>query len=159
MTKNHKISDIMYMSQSAYEASFAARGVAAFVINHNMTVLEPTVKEANAKRDEIIRKYADTEEDGVSRITGEENLKKANEEFSAYQDIEVPLDLVIIPETKLSDSNLTPQQITSIKWMIKSVSSDDFRAAFGLVDEEAEEAKKKEETKYDPKAPMNDDRF
>lgn len=167
MIKEYKGSDVVMMYDSAQNAATRASGVLAFVLNHNISLMRKIYEDTIAKRDEIIRKYADkVDAYGRSSISDPEKLAEANKEFSDYTDIMYSLDIIVIPETKLSDSALTDADMKALSWMIKISSSDDIRALLGIIDEEAEEEKRnqeeikrKEALKYDPKDPVTDDRF
>lgn len=155
MKKKYTMAQIVEMNESANSCAFQAKNVLAFVLRHNMTLLAPIAAEFNTKRDEIIIKYHDSEENGVYMITDEEKLAKANEDLKQYSEVKVSLDLVVIPEKNAFDSGLSAIQLASLSWMIKSSSSDDIRTLLGITEDEEEAS----DEPYDPKEPVDDPRF
>ena len=175
MIKQYKASDILTMYESAQRSAVKySDGIIGFVLNHNMSLMKDIYNETIAKRDEIIRKFSDKQDDaGRASISDPKKLEEANKEYADYLDMEYSLDIVSLPETKLTSSNMPFGDMKELSWMIVISSSDDIRKVLGLVDEEAEAARAKEEAekaaaeekarkeslKYDPKDPIDDDRF
>lgn len=158
MTKSYTMKEITTMYETGEPLLPASTGVLEFVLHHNLETIEPIVDEFLEKKQEIIDKYATVDENGHKVMT-DENVTKANAELKPYLDIKYDLDIIVVPEVKLLNCGLKAVEMRNIKWMIERSTADDIRSMLGIVDKEAEEAAKKEASKYDPSEPVDDDRF
>lgn len=139
-----------------------SKGLTAFVLAHNYKTIYNTLEDYINLRNKIVMEYGERGEDGEYYITDEEKLEKANKELDDYAHIEYEVDIIKIPEIKAIDSGLSASQLMSLNWMIKPSSADDIRSILGLDESDSTlEAEPSEEKPhhYDPKEPIDDDRF
>lgn len=93
------------------------KGKAGFVLRYNFRILHDYLSEYIKKRDDIIRKYADSVSDEIRKqceengthipvvITNKENFDKANKEIKEFEDIELELPLLIISIDEVMNSD------------------------------------------------------
>lgn len=158
MLKEYTNDTLLQYLQTMVPVIHRARGVTAFVLNHNYKEIYDKVSPYMDIRNELIQKYGELQEDGSYNIEDPEKLEEANETLASYAELKLTVDIVKLPEDRMSDSNLTAGQLMSLSWMIVPSTGNDIRMALGLpIEEEPKDEEDPEE--YDVKNPPADDRF
>ena len=158
MLKEYTNDTLLQYLQTMVPVIHRARGVTAFVLNHNYKEIYDKVSPYMDIRNELIQKYGELQEDGSYNIEDPEKLEEANEKLASYAELKLTVDIVKLPEDRMGDSNLTAGQLTSLSWMIVPSTGNDIRMALGLpIEEELKDEEDPEE--YDVKNPPADDRF
>lgn len=155
MIKEYTNDTLLQYLQSAVKCIPYARGITAFVLNHNYKAMYDKLTPYMEVRNNIIMKYGELQDDGTYNIEDSEKLENANSELQDYAELKISIDIIKIPEVKMADSNLTANQMMSLSWMTVPSSADDIRTILCIGDEEEEE-----DDSYDVKnPPKDDDRF
>ena len=158
MIKEYTNKELSLYMKSAFNCLPFATGITAFVLNHNYKEIYDKVSPYMDIRNELIQKYGELQEDGSYNIEDPEKLEEANEKLASYAELKLTVDIVKLPEDRMSDSNLTAGQLMSLSWMIVPSTGNDIRMALGLpIEEETKDEEDPEE--YDVKNPPADDRF
>lgn len=138
-------------------------GVTAFAVNHNFNTIYNTISDYVEMRNQIISMYGSLDENGQISISDPEMIGKAEAQLAPFDDLEVSLDIVMLPEDHLIKSNILLAQMRRIRWMIKSIPTELAKSIVGDIEEEEEvtpDAQPADEGEhYDPKEPVTDDRF
>lgn len=162
MIKEYTNDQLFGYMQDLIAVSTSVSGVTSFVVHHNYKEIINKISEYIDLRNSIIEKYGEPNEVGGYSIVDNEKMDLANKELDDYGSLKVSVDIIKLPESKMIDSNLTPAQLNRISWMITRSSAADIREALGIIDVDKEDAdfdESQSAEKYDPKNPVDDDRF
>lgn len=94
-----------------------ADGVVGFAVAHNYRIIHTALAEYLKKKNEIIEKYGEKNEDGNFSVIDPEKLKKANEELSEYASLTQEINIMKVPEDAFMKSSLKAYQIIQLAWM------------------------------------------
>lgn len=126
-------------------------GIVGFVLSHNYNNIYAILEDYIENRNKIVEKYGEPTDDGF-QITDNEKLETASKELDDYDSLTHNIDIVMLPESRIANSNLSATQIMAISWMVSKSSNDDIRAALGIMEEE----KANEGEHYDVTKPPKD---
>ena len=159
MIKEYTNKELSLYMKSAFNCLPFATGITAFVLNHNYKEIYDKITPYIDKRNEIIQKYGEEQEDGSYAIITAENIEKADAELKDYDELKISMDIIKLPETKMADSGLTAAQMMSLSWMTMHSSAEDIRTMLCIKDDDDDEEEEKSSGSYDVTKPPDDDRF
>ena len=121
-------------------------GVVGFVLSHNYNNIYAILEDYIENRNKIVEKYGERTDDGF-QITDSKKMEIASKELDDYDSLTHDIDIVMVPESRIANANLSATQFMAISWMVTKSSNDDIRAALGIVEEKPDEGEHYDVTK------------
>lgn len=98
----------------------------SYAIAKNMTKIQSELKVYNEQRGKLVDKYADKDEQGKTKMIGQnqiliqpENVENWAKDINDLLDIEIELDIHQFPLALLDNSSMKPAEFMAIDYMIE----------------------------------------